>query len=121
MTLQGPRPRFPGASRRASEKARRRPAWIAGGAWRALLCAAAIGVPCALYAAGGGDLPSAPVFEHPATPQEVTALLAAPTRALADAAVVSGDFHQRSQLHGLPQPLDSSGTFVVARGLGVDW
>lgn len=120
MIHDGFRRCFQAVRQQASRKARRGTTWTAGSARRALLGAAVLGLPCALYAAGSG-LPSAPVFLHPATEQEVTTLLAVPTRALAGAAAVSGDFRQRSQLHGLPQPLNSSGTFVVARGLGVDW
>lgn len=51
----------------------------------------------------------------------VEALLAPDTRAGLQAPVISGAFTQTKQLAGLPQPLTSSGCFVIARVLGVEW
>lgn len=70
----------------------------------------------ALAAAG-----AQPVFEHPADAQQLASMLAPVTRRLEGAAGLRGHFTQRNHLHDLPQPLTSSGTFLVARGLGVVW
>jgi hypothetical protein len=62
-----------------------------------------------------------PVFEHPASAQDLEKMLGPATQALRQAAALRGEFSQRKFLHELPQPLNSSGDFLVARGLGVIW
>ncbi len=61
------------------------------------------------------------VFDHAATPEQLGALLSPAARELKSAAALRGAFTQRKFLRELPQPLVSSGEFLVARGLGVDW
>ncbi|HEU0198760.1 MAG TPA: outer membrane lipoprotein carrier protein LolA [Nevskiaceae bacterium] len=61
------------------------------------------------------------MFTHPAAVATLTKMLSATTQTLKRAAAVQGRFVQRTFLHDLPQPLQSSGDFLVARGLGVDW
>ncbi|MDB5986543.1 MAG: hypothetical protein JWR16_1596 [Nevskia sp.] len=61
------------------------------------------------------------VFQHPATAQELATLLSAVGKTTRAAAALRGNFIQRKYLHELPQPLLSSGQFLVARGAGVDW
>lgn len=51
----------------------------------------------------------------------VEQLLPAATRATLRAAVATGAFVQKKQLADLPKPLVSSGRFLRARGLGIDW
>lgn len=67
------------------------------------------------------DAAADPVFTHPAEAKALDALLGPAARALAGAAAVRGEFSQRKYLHELPQPLVSSGEFLVARGIGIDW
>ncbi|MFI4978860.1 MAG: hypothetical protein ACHQIO_00780, partial [Nevskiales bacterium] len=62
-----------------------------------------------------------PVFAHPAEAKALDALLGPAARALAGATAVRGEFSQRKYLHELPQPLASSGEFLVVRGTGIDW
>lgn len=90
-----------------------------GKRWLALLLLA----PTLAFAAGGSPVDSAlnPVFDHPADTAQMKQMLAPVTRRLDGAAALRGQFTQRNLLHGLPQPLRSSGDFLVARGLGVDW
>ncbi|MDN5873874.1 MAG: outer membrane lipoprotein carrier protein LolA [Sinobacteraceae bacterium] len=86
---------------------------LAAGAMLALLaCSAVQAKPVDQVAA---------VFNHPAEKARLATMLEPVTHALHGAAAVQGHFRQRNFLHGLPQPLESSGTFMVARGLGVDW
>jgi hypothetical protein len=61
------------------------------------------------------------VFAHPATLPQLQTLLGPATRKLTQAAAVRGEFAQRKYLHELPQPLISSGDFLIARGLGLVW
>lgn len=63
----------------------------------------------------------AEVFQHPASAAELTTLLGGVAKTRSAAAVLRGNFVQRKFLHELPQPLLSSGEFLVARGTGVDW
>lgn len=72
-------------------------------------------------AVAAGSPPLDPVFDHPADAQQLQQMLAPVTKLLDGAAALQGQFSQRNHLHGLPQPLSSSGDFLVARGLGVDW
>lgn len=65
--------------------------------------------------------PVDPVFEHPASARDLEKMLGPATQALRQAAALRGEFSQRKFLHELPQPLVSSGDFLVARGLGVIW
>jgi len=62
-----------------------------------------------------------PVFAHPATAAQLAQLLAPVAQPLKGAVGLQGHFAQLNHLHDLPQPLQSSGNFLVARGLGVDW
>lgn len=68
-----------------------------------------------------GSPPLNPVFDHPTDARQMQQMLASVTKRLNGAAALQGQFSQRNHLHGLPQPLRSSGDFLVARGLGVDW
>lgn len=77
-----------------------------------------------LAAAAGGPTSSPslnPVFNHPANTAQMKQMLASVNQRLDGAAALQGQFTQRNHLHGLPLPLRSSGDFLVARGLGVDW
>lgn len=65
--------------------------------------------------------PAAPVFEHAVTAEQAGKLLGPAAGALKSAALLRGTFTQKKFLKELPQPLQSNGEFVVARGLGVDW
>lgn len=75
----------------------------------------AAGTPAAAAAA----VPT--VFEHAAAPAQLEKLLGPVAGALKSAATMRGAFTQRKFLRELPQPLVSSGEFIVARSLGVDW
>lgn len=87
-----------------------------------LLCGAAIAAPAAEAPAPAPTTAAAdPVFAHPAATKELDALLGPAARALGGAAAVRGAFSQRKFLRELPQPLTSSGEFLVARGTGIDW
>jgi len=68
-------------------------------------------------AAGAAD----PVFEHPATVAQLNVLLGGTAQGLTRAVAVRGEFSQRKFLHELPQALNSSGDFLVARGVGIVW
>jgi len=73
-------------------------------------------------AAGAAEAPAPDsVFAHPAAAQDLQSLLGPAARSLGNAAAVRGAFSQRKYLHELPQPLTSSGEFLVARGIGIDW
>jgi hypothetical protein len=61
------------------------------------------------------------VFTRPASTAELAALTRAPATSLSKAQVVRGKFVQRRYLAGLAQPLESSGTFRFARGVGIEW
>ncbi len=61
------------------------------------------------------------VFAHPATARDLATLTRVPATSLANAQVVRGRFVQRRHLAGLAQPLESRGTFLFARGLGIEW
>jgi hypothetical protein len=79
---------------------------------------------CGLYCLAAGaeqTQPVDPVFTHPASAQELEQMLGTATQTLRQAAALRGEFSQRKFLHELPQPLNSSGDFLVARGLGVSW
>lgn len=75
----------------------------------------------ALSGAGAAADAPDPVFDHPAPAAQLSGLLGTSVSALGQAAAVRGDFSQRKILRELPQPLVSSGDFLVARGLGVAW
>lgn len=85
-------------------------------AWLMLLVAAILIAPALL---SGASLD--PVFEHPVSVKRMAAVLASTTDTLKSAAAVQGGFEQQVFLQGLPKPLQSTGRFLVARGLGVDW
>lgn len=83
--------------------------------------ALAAGLSLAAQHASAADAPLPEVFQHPATAAELTTLLGAVGKTTRAAAALRGNFVQRKFLHELPQPLLSSGEFLVARGAGVDW
>ena len=64
---------------------------------------------------------SAPVFQNPLTPPQLTQLIAPAAQALASAPVLRGSFTQRKFLKDIPKPLKSSGNFVIAREQGIYW
>ncbi len=57
----------------------------------------------------------------PLNTAQVEQLLPPASRATLRAAVTTGAFVQKKQLADLPQPLISSGRFLLARGIGIDW
>lgn len=61
------------------------------------------------------------VFDHPASTAELATLTRATAGSLKDAKVVRGRFVQRRHLADLAQPLESSGSFLFARGAGIEW
>ena len=65
--------------------------------------------------------PQESVFAHPATPAQLATITGDTARSIAGAKVVRGRFVQRRHLAGLARPLESSGTFLFARGSGIDW
>lgn len=76
---------------------------------------------CLVFRAGGAELPPPEVFMHPATADALVTLIGPNAAGLKSAAALHGHFAQRKLLAELPQPLLSSGDFLVARGLGVEW
>lgn len=75
---------------------------------------------CALLVTATGRADE--VFAHPQSAQQLlSGLLAAPTAAQRNAAVMRGRFVYRRYLTGIPQPLVSRGDFTFARELGIDW
>ncbi len=86
-----------------------------------LLCGVAAAAPAAPAAPATSSAAADPVFAHPAAAKELDALLGPAAHALGGAAAVRGAFSQRKFLRELPQPLTSSGEFLVARGSGIDW
>jgi hypothetical protein len=79
------------------------------------------GLVVAAHGSRAADAALPEVFQHPANAQELAALLGAVGKTTTAAAALRGGFVQRKFLHELPQPLLSSGEFLVARGAGVDW
>jgi hypothetical protein len=61
------------------------------------------------------------VFEKPADVARLMKLTRAATEPLASANAVRGKFSQQRFLAELAQPLASSGSFLFARNLGIDW
>jgi hypothetical protein len=61
------------------------------------------------------------VFSHPATAHDLAALTRAPAAAVKNAQVIRGRFVQKRYLAGLTKPLESSGTFLFARQVGIEW
>lgn len=61
------------------------------------------------------------VFDKPASARDLASLVRVPAASLGKAQVVRGTFVQRRHLAGLAQPLESKGTFLFARGLGIEW
>ncbi len=94
-----------------------RAAWLLG----ALLAGGQVLAAAAAAPPTTADAPGKSVFDHPATPAQLATLTGAAAGAIADAKVVRGRFVQRRHLAGLTRPLESSGTFVFARGAGIDW
>lgn len=70
-----------------------------------------------LVAGAAPAAPTLPVLEA----KQVEALLAPDARKGLDAAVLTGSFAQAKHLAGLPQPLKSSGRFLYAKGIGIEW
>ena len=64
---------------------------------------------------------SAPVFQQPATVEQVSALIAPAAKELKQSPVLRGRFTQRKYLKDIPKPLNSSGDFIVAREQGIYW
>ncbi len=87
-------------------------------AWPPVLTGALLSMAMTIRA---DDATVTEVFQHPASATELTTLLGAVAKTSSAAAVLRGNFVQRKFLHELPQPLQSSGEFLVARGAGVDW
>jgi hypothetical protein len=69
---------------------------------------------CLRLEAAGPSLPALDVAG-------VNALLAPDARQGLEAAALMGEFVQTKRLAGLPQPLVSSGRFLLARGEGIEW
>lgn len=89
---------------------------------KSLSCAVAALVLIAGAASVHAEAPAAAeVFSHPQTPEELSKLLGPVAGNLKSAAALRGQFIQRKYLKELPQPLMSSGEYLVARGLGVFW
>lgn len=61
------------------------------------------------------------LFAQPATVAQLRVALAEPIRQLGRASSVRGRYQQLKHLDGFPQPLQSSGTFLFVRDLGVIW
>ena len=62
------------------------------------------------------------VFAHPATADQLlNGVLAQPAKLIANTQVIRGEFVFRRFLAELPAPLESTGRYVFARGLGIDW
>jgi hypothetical protein len=78
-------------------------------------------VPPPTPAAATQVSPEESVFAHPATPAQLATITGGTARSIAGAKVVRGRFVQRRHLAGLARPLESSGTFLFARGSGIDW
>lgn len=57
----------------------------------------------------------------PALAQPASGLLAEVGKRLGNAAVLRGEFEQTKTIRGFKRPLVSRGTFVMARGQGVQW
>jgi hypothetical protein len=74
-------------------------------------------------AAAGAATPSGgeTVFAHPANTAQLGTLTRATARSLENAQVVRGRFVQRRYLTDLAQPLESRGSFLFARGAGIEW
>jgi hypothetical protein len=90
-------------------------AWVLAGAAIAATPPAA-NAP-AVSARKSPQLPLTPV----GTADELARLTGATARSLASAKAIRGRFVQRRNLAGLSQPLESSGTFLFARGTGIEW
>ena len=75
---------------------------------------------------GGSAVAASPpaadsVFAHPAAAPELARLTRATAQSLEKSQVVRGKFVQRRYLADLAQPLESSGTFLFARDVGIEW
>lgn len=64
---------------------------------------------------------SAPVFDHPLTPPQLQTLIEPAAQELAKTPVLRGGFTQKKFLKDIPKPLQSSGSFIVARDQGIYW
>ena len=64
---------------------------------------------------------SAPVFQQPATTEQIRQLIAPAAKELKQSPVVRGNFVQRKYLKDVPKPLKSSGDFIIAREQGIYW
>jgi len=64
----------------------------------------------------------ADVFDRPTTADALLAgPLAAPAKQIADAQSIRGRFVFKRYLADIPKPLESSGEYVVLKGIGIDW
>jgi hypothetical protein len=64
---------------------------------------------------------SAPVFQQPATVEQIKRLIAPAAAELKRSPVVRGSFVQHKYLKDIPKPLKSSGEFIIAREQGIYW
>ncbi len=62
-----------------------------------------------------------PLFDTPASPKQVEALIPNSATALTRQGVLAGSFTQKKTLADLPKPLLSSGEFLFAKDRGVIW
>lgn len=64
---------------------------------------------------------AASVFDHPVQAAALSKIIAPAAQELKRAPVLRGRFTQKKSLAGVPQPLQSSGTFIVAPAQGIYW
>lgn len=64
---------------------------------------------------------AAPVFDVPVNAEQLRQMTAPAARELAKTPVLRGNFIQRKFLSGIPKPLKSSGSYVIARDQGIWW
>ncbi len=84
----------------------------------AALAALVVLIECA---ASADRVPVESVFNHPKNPADLRELTSTANGSLANAQVVHGEFIQRRYVRDLPRPLESQGTFLYARGIGIEW
>ncbi len=84
----------------------------------AAIASLAILIECA---SGADRVPVESVFNHPGNPIDLRQLTNTASVSLASAQVVRGEFIQRRRVRDLPRPLESQGTFLYARGIGIEW
>ncbi len=84
----------------------------------AALASLAVLIECATSA---DRVPVESVFNHPRNPIELRLLTNTANVSLANAQVVRGEFIQRRYVRDLPRALESQGSFIYARGIGIEW